>query len=95
MLELVLALLIVIALFRVGLWVAVVAFKLMLGLLGLVVGGGVALSAIGLVMLIGGALGLGLMLLVTLALAPLWLPLLLAGLVLWALMRPSRTAHAR
>ena len=77
---------------RAGFGLFALFFKLIFALFGLAFGALVTLSALGLVLLLGGGLAFGVVLLVALALTPIWLPLAIGGFLLWMLVKPARVA---
>jgi hypothetical protein len=81
-----------ILLLRAGFGLLALVMKAFGLLLGLMFGGLAAVAAIGFTVLLGGALGLGLMLLLAAVTFPLWFPLLVAIAILRLLLRSNQPA---
>lgn len=89
MLSLVVLVVVAAVVLRAGVGLFGLFFKLVFGLIGLLFGAMVAASAIGLVLLAGGALVAAILLAIAVALAPVWLPLVFVGWLFWLLVRPA------
>jgi hypothetical protein len=91
MLALVLIAVAAVLILRAGFGIFALFFKLVFALIALAFAALIGISAVGFALILGGGLVVGVLLLVTLALAPLWLPLFIGGCLLWMLLRPART----
>ena len=91
MLALVLVAVAAVLVLRAGFGLFALFFKLLFGLIALALAALIGISAVAFALMLGGGLALGVLLLVGLALAPLWLPVLFGGWLLWMLVRPTRS----